>query len=96
MSEKTVQFNEKIINRQIKEFVRDSVEETLAEIHLASVSVHPVENITEALWGSNALHHRRAKQESLYPYCVLAQPRPFFAWCDEGTTWSYCGATYNT
>ena len=49
MSEKIVQLNEEIIKEQIKELVRDSVEEALIEMYLAGVSVRRVEDITEAL-----------------------------------------------
>ena len=76
MSNNIGQFNEEIIKGQIKELVRGSVEEALIEMYLAGVSVRRVEDITEALWGQQAvrLHHQRAEQESLCQHRDLAQP----------------------
>lgn len=47
-----MQLNEDVIKGEIKELVCGSVEETLIELYLASVSVRCAEDITEALWAS--------------------------------------------
>jgi hypothetical protein len=43
MSKKIVQLNEEIIKNELKELVRNSVEETLNEMYLAGISVRRVE-----------------------------------------------------
>ena len=58
MSEKIVQFNEKIIKGQLKELVRrreSSLEEALIEMYLEGVSVRRVEVITEALGAAEGM-----------------------------------------
>lgn len=57
MPKKIVQLKEEVIKRELKELMRNSVEETLKglleqEAYLAGVSVRRVEDITEALWGT--------------------------------------------
>ena len=48
---KIIQINEPLVQSQLTEVVRGTVEETLVKMHLAGVSVHRVEDISEALWG---------------------------------------------
>lgn len=61
MSDNIIQLNEQVIKTELKDSVKQSIEETLnnlldqkalIEMYLAGVSVHRVEDITEALWGS--------------------------------------------
>ena len=56
---KGISFETAIIERYRRR--ESSVEETLIEMYLAGVSVRRVEDITEALWGSNHGCTRRAK-----------------------------------
>ena len=51
MSNNIIQLNQELIHDELKDLVKYSVEEALIKMYLAGVSVHRVEDITEALWG---------------------------------------------